>query len=174
MSVKSQRLIGDNANMKGAMVPGSVRNGGGLLVRKTSAYAAVIADASSRCSTTAYVAWPGISATEHRSTTEPETSASRLATCALTRPSRPRCCMQSHRWPSRQRLLPYYRRARTRQRHENRIDQLEKPVLLSRLRYEAARRAGASDDKVEPENRIVPPPEPSGRWNERLAGGGEI
>ena len=29
---RNQRLIGDNANMKGAMVPGSVRNGGGLLV----------------------------------------------------------------------------------------------------------------------------------------------
>ncbi len=29
---RNQRLIGDNANMKGAMVPGlSVRNGGGLL-----------------------------------------------------------------------------------------------------------------------------------------------
>jgi excisionase family DNA binding protein len=29
---RNQRLITDNANMKGAMVPGSVRNGGGLLV----------------------------------------------------------------------------------------------------------------------------------------------
>ena len=28
---RNQHLIGDNANMKGAMVPGSVRNGGGLL-----------------------------------------------------------------------------------------------------------------------------------------------
>jgi excisionase family DNA binding protein len=28
---RNQRLIGDNANMKGAMVPGSVRNGGGVL-----------------------------------------------------------------------------------------------------------------------------------------------
>jgi hypothetical protein len=28
---RNLRLIGDNANMKGAMVPGSVRNGGGLL-----------------------------------------------------------------------------------------------------------------------------------------------
>ena len=78
---RNQRLIGDNANMRGGMVPGSVRNGGGLLA---GLLRLGIAGASSKSSIMAYGVSPATFATTHPPTTRAGRSASPSATCAST------------------------------------------------------------------------------------------
>ena len=75
---RNQRLIGDNANMRGAMVPGSVRNGGGLLV------GLLRCGHCGRKLTVQHNGLRGVARPTARRVngTPPGTSASRSATCA--------------------------------------------------------------------------------------------
>jgi excisionase family DNA binding protein len=155
---RNQRLIGDNANMRGAMVPGSVRNGGGLLVgllrcghcgrkltvqhngqRGVARYlcngASVNHAAPTKCITFGNMRIDAAVSAEVLRAISPLAIEAALAAVA-----------------ERERVST------------DRIDQLE--VALEQARYEAAR-AGRQYDKVEPENRIVAT-ELERRWNERL------
>ena len=78
------RTIDGNANMKGEMVPGSVRNGGGLLI---GLLRCGIEDVSSRCCITGHEVSRDTYATMPASITGDGRSVSHLATCA----SMPRC-----------------------------------------------------------------------------------
>ena len=156
---RNQRLIGDNANMKGAMVPGSVRNGGGLLVgllrcghcgrkltvqhnglRGVARYlcngASVNHGARDKCITFGNMRIDAAVSAEVLRAISPLAIEAAFAAVA-----------------ERERVST------------DRIDQLE--AALEQARYEAAR-AGRQYDKVEPENRIVAT-ELERRWNERLA-----
>jgi len=156
---RNQRLIGDNANMKGAMVPGSVRNGGGLLVgllrcghcgrkltvqhnglRGVARYlcngASVNHGARDKCITFGNMRIDAAVSAEVLRAISPLAIEAAFAAVA-----------------ERDRVST------------DRIDQLE--AALEQARYEAAR-AGRQYDKVEPENRIVAT-ELERRWNERLA-----
>jgi excisionase family DNA binding protein len=156
---RNQRLIGDNANMRGAMVPGSVRNGGGLLVgllrcghcgrkltvqhnglRGVARYlcngASVNHAARDKCITFGNMRIDAAVSAEVLCAISPLAIEAALAAFA-----------------ERERVST------------DRIDQLE--AALEQTRYEAAR-AGRQYDKVEPENRIVAT-ELERRWNERLA-----
>jgi excisionase family DNA binding protein len=155
---RNQRLIGDNANMRGAMVPGSVRNGGGLLVgllrcglcgrkltvqhnglRGVARYlcngASVNHAARDKCITFGNMRIDAAVSAEVLRVISPLAIEAALAAVA-----------------ERERVST------------DRIDQLE--AALEQARYEAAR-AGRQYDKVEPENRIVAT-ELERRWNERL------
>ena len=156
---RNQRLIGDNANMKGAMVPGSVRNGGGLLVgllrcghcgrkltvqhnglRGVARYlcngASVNHAAADKCITFGNMRIDAAVSAEVLRAISPLSIEAALAAIVDRE-----------------------------QASTDRIDQLE--AALEQARYEAAR-AGRQYDKVEPENRIVAT-ELERRWNERLA-----
>ena len=86
---RNQQTIGGNANMKGEMVKGSVRNGGGLLVGLLRC---------GRCgrklksSTTDDAAWPAICAMTATSITGGVASVLRSGTCGSTRRYRRRFC----------------------------------------------------------------------------------
>jgi excisionase family DNA binding protein len=161
---RNQRLIGDNANMKGGMVPGSVRNGGGLLAgllrcghcgrkltvqhngpRGVARYlcngASVNHAAESKCITFGNMRIDAAVSAEVMHAIAPLAVEAALAAVA-----------------ERERVST------------DRIDQLE--AALEQARYEAAR-AGRQYDKVEPENRIVAT-ELERRWNERLAEVGRL
>jgi len=156
---RNQRLIGDNANMKGAMVPGSVRNGGGLLVgllrcghcgrkltvqhnglRGVARYlcngAKVNHAARDKCITFGNMRIDAAVSAEVLGAISPLAMEAAVAAIAERERVSTDC-----------------------------IDQLE--AALEQARYEAAR-AGRQYDKVEPENRIVAT-ELERRWNERLA-----
>jgi len=155
---RNQRLIGDNANMRGAMVPGSVRNGGGLLVgllrcghcgrkltvqhnglRGVARYlcngASVNHGARDKCITFGNMRIDAAVSAEVLRAISPLAIEAALAAVA-----------------ERERVST------------DGIEQLE--GALEQARYEAAR-AGRQYDKVEPENRIVAA-ELERRWNERL------
>ena len=155
---RNQRLIGDNANMKGAMVPGSVRNGGGILAgllrcghcgrkltvqhngrrgvaRYLCAGASVNHAARDKCITFGNMRVDAAVSAEVLRAISPFAVEAALAAAADG------------------------------QRHgTDRIAQLE--LALEQARYEAAR-AGRQYDAVEPENRIVAS-ELERRWNDRL------
>lgn len=156
---RNQRLIGDNANMRGAMVPGSVRNGGGLLagllrcghcgrkltvqhngLRGVARYlcngASVNHAAPTKCITFGNMRVDAAVSAEVLRAISPFAIEAALAAVA-----------------DRERVS------------SERIDQLNS--ALEQARYEAAR-AGRQYDKVEPENRIVAT-ELERRWNERLS-----
>jgi hypothetical protein len=156
---RNQRLIGDNANMRGAMVPGSVRNGGGLLagllrcghcgrkltvqhngLRGVARYlcngASVNHAAPTKCITFGNMRVDAAVSAEVLRAISPFAIEAALAAVA-----------------DRERVS------------SERIDQLN--TALEQARYEAAR-AGRQYDKVEPENRIVAT-ELERRWNERLS-----
>jgi excisionase family DNA binding protein len=155
---RNQRLIGDNANMKGAMVPGSVRNGGGLLVgllrcghcgrkltvqhnglRGVARYlcngATVNHAARDKCITFGNMRVDMAVSAEALRVISPLAIEAALAALAD--------------------------RARV---DTDRIAQIE--LALEQARFEAAR-AGRQYNAVEPENRIVAS-ELERRWNERL------
>jgi excisionase family DNA binding protein len=155
---RNQRLIGDNANMKGAMVPGSVRNGGGLLVgllrcghcgrkltvqhnglRGVARYlcngASVNHVARDKCITFGNMRIDAAVSAEVLRAISPLAIEGALAAVA-----------------ERERVST------------DRIAQLE--LALEQARYEAAR-AGRQYDRAEPENRIVAA-ELERRWNKRL------
>ena len=155
---RNQRLIGDNANMKGAMVPGSVRNGGGLLagllrcghcgrkltvqhngLRGVARYlcngASVNHAARDKCITFGNMRVDAAVSAEALRVISPLAMEAALA--AMT---------------DRERV------------GTDRIAQLE--LALEQARFEAAR-AGRQYNAVEPENRIVAS-ELERRWNERL------
>jgi DNA invertase Pin-like site-specific DNA recombinase len=156
---RNQRLIGDNANMKGAMVPGSVRNGGGLLVgllrcghcgrkltvqhnglRGVARYlcngATVNHAAREKCITFGNMRIDAAVSAEVLGAISPLAMEAAVAAIAERERVSTDC-----------------------------IDQLE--AALEQALYEAAR-AGRQYDKVEPENRIVAT-ELERRWNDRLA-----
>ncbi|HTV66018.1 MAG TPA: recombinase family protein [Bryocella sp.] len=155
---RNQHLIGDNANMKGAMVPGSVRNGGGLLAgllrcghcgrkltvqhngnRGVARYlcngASVNHAANDKCITFGNMRVDAAVSAEVLRAISPLATEAALAAIA---------------------------------EHERvgfeRIAHLE--LALEQARFEAAR-AGRQYNTVEPENRIVAS-ELERRWNERL------
>jgi excisionase family DNA binding protein len=155
---RNQRLIGDNANMKGAMVPGSVRNGGGLLagllrcghcgrkltvqhngLRGVARYlcngASVNHGARDKCITFGNMRVDAAVSAEALRVISPLAMEAALA--AMT---------------DREQV------------GNDRIAQLE--PALEQARFEAAR-AGRQYNTVEPENRIVAS-ELERRWNERL------
>lgn len=155
---RNQRLIGDNANMKGAMVPGSVRNGGGLLAgllrcghcgrkltvqhnghRGVARYlcngASVNHAAPDKCITFGNMRVDAAVSAEVLGTISPLATEAALAAIA--------------------------ERERT---GSDRVAQLE--LALQQARFEATR-AGRQYDAVDPENRIVAS-ELERRWNERL------
>jgi DNA invertase Pin-like site-specific DNA recombinase len=82
------RTINGNANMKGEMVAGSIRNGGGLLI---GCCAVDIAAASSRCCITGHSVGRATFAMTLASTAGKGRSVSRLATGASMRQYQPRC-----------------------------------------------------------------------------------
>jgi excisionase family DNA binding protein len=155
---RNQRLISDNANMRGAMVPGSVRNGGGLLAgllrcghcgrkltvqhngqRGVARYlcngASVNHAARSKCITFGNMRIDAAVSAEVLRAISPLGMEAALA--AVTQRERS---------------------------NTDRIAQLE--LALEQAHYEAVR-AGRQYDTVEPENRIVAS-ELERRWNERL------
>jgi hypothetical protein len=87
---RNQHLIGANANMKGAMVAGSVRNGGGILV---GLLRCGHCGRKLKCTTMACVASPGICASMRRPIMVHGPNASRSAICVLMPPSPLRCCV---------------------------------------------------------------------------------
>ena len=155
---RNQRLISDNANMRGAMVPGSVRNGGGLLAgllrcghcgrkltvqhngqRGVARYlcngASVNHAARDKCITFGNMRIDAAVSAEVLRAISPLAMEAALAAVAQRERS-----------------------------STDRIAQLE--LALEQARYEATR-AGRQYDTVEPENRIVAS-ELERRWNERL------
>ena len=91
---RNQKLIAGNANMKGTMVAGSVRKGGGCSL---DCFAAGTADADSRCCIMPVVTHAIFAML--RWTTPPTRSALASAICASMRRCRRRCLVRSHRLP---------------------------------------------------------------------------
>jgi len=100
----NQRVIADNANRKGEMVRGALREGDALLTGLLRC---------GHCGRKLYVAYSGprvvpaaIIAEAQRSITDRPASASPLGRCASTGPWRGKRCACSSRWVSRRRCTP--------------------------------------------------------------------
>jgi DNA invertase Pin-like site-specific DNA recombinase len=156
---RNQRLIGDNANMRGAMVPGSVRNGGGLLVGLLRC---------GHCGRKLTVQHNGLRGVARYLCNGAAVNHAAREKCITFGNMRVDAAVSAEVLRAISQLAIEAALAAVAERERvstDRIDQLE--AALEQARYEAAR-AGRQYDKVEPENRIVAT-ELERRWNERLA-----
>jgi excisionase family DNA binding protein len=155
---RNQQLISDNANMKGAMVPGSVRNGGGLLVGLLRC---------GHCGRKLKVRHNGLRGVARYFCNDASMNHAMKEKCIAFGNMRIDAAVSAEvlRVISPFAIDAAFAVVADRERAgAERITQLE--LALEQARYEAAR-AQRQYDAVEPENRIVVV-ELERRWNERL------
>jgi DNA invertase Pin-like site-specific DNA recombinase len=155
---RNQHLIGDNANMKGAMVPGSVRNGGGLLAGLLRC---------GHCGRKLKVRHNGLRGVARYFCNDASVNHATKEKCIAFGNMRIDAAVSAEilRVISPFAIDAAIAVVADRERAgTGRITQLE--LALEQARYEAAR-AQRQYDAVEPENRIVAA-ELERRWNERL------
>ena len=156
---RNQRLIGDNANMRGSMVPGSVRNGGGVLTGLLRC---------GHCGRKLKVQHNGLRGVARYLCNDASTNHAVRTKCISfgNMGIDAAVAAEALRVVSPLALEAAFEAVADRERTStDGMAQLE--VALEQARYEAAR-AHRQYNAVEPENRIVVG-ELERRWNERLA-----
>lgn len=156
---RNQRLIGDNANMRGSMVPGSVRNGGGVLTGLLRC---------GHCGRKLKVQHNGLRGVARYLCNDASTNHAARTKCISfgNMGIDAAVAAEALRVVSPLALEAAFEAVADRERTStDRMAQLE--LALEQARYEAAR-AHRQYNAVEPENRIVVG-ELERRWNERLS-----
>jgi excisionase family DNA binding protein len=156
---RNQRLIGDNANVRGGMVPGSVRNGGGLLAGLLRC---------GHCGRKLKVQHNGLRGVARYLCNDASTNHAGRTKCISFGNMRIDAAVSAEVLRVISPLATEAALAAAADREQISTDRLvQLKLALEQARYEAAR-AQRQYDGVEPENRLVVS-ELERRWNERLA-----